>query len=620
MAKSSQVFQNIIDDLNYSLKHNIESLEDIIDKTEDFYGLISNRLPEIEENIDETIEETKLLINYFIETDEPESEIDTNFQMNEVLENLEEKIHQVYDSLSARDKVSEILDDFIMDNDEEEAQFMEVLNLIEELEEVLSELEDLSINAIIVSAKAGKDGAGFRVISNEINRLAANIKDKYEFIEESILTLQKWYQGFTGDLNELGTIEENISSNYRMEIKEIFEDILDSLQTIADMLKDFMGHIQQSVEPIYDIIILAQNQDIIRQNLENLIEIMLSTQQEIKDFEVANSEEEVILNKLVFITEVLNLSKKLMNNILKQLHDSLFTIQEEFTQMSSDLNEIREDGEQLSLFFAGGSNGSGSTDKVSLELIYQRLIDFIPKLTSELEGIEDRYSHLISDKAVFYENMNKIQDQFSDISGVAGQFNKIKLLAKIEFTRMLGTKKDFAKDIESAIKDFIDSSKYNQQAYNDLKENLETNYSQFIDISVEVKNKINQSTQTIADSEEKLLLTKQLIKEAIQALQQSIDGLVCEIETVNQQIDECYTLQDQGEEIIDSLEEFECKALQLKEDYLTKIGQDDWVGHNERLQELMNEFTSYLERKTAQEEITDLEIDVGSEGGELTLF
>lgn len=620
---SDSTAQEIVTKLSDNLEQNISILEAMISKTEDFYGLVAARLPEIEQNIDETIEETELLINYFIETESNESEVNGGFQMAEVLGNLQKRINQVYDSLSARDEISEVLEGFVIDSTDDQAQFSEVLNLIEELDEVLSELEDLSINAIIVSSKAGDKGAGFRVISNEINRLSADIKEKYNFIEESMLNLQNWYDDFTDDLHRLAEIEETVATDYKQEVKGVFNEILASLQTISDMLKDFMDHINQAVAPIYDIMVLTQNQDIIRQNLENLIKIISNTYQEVKGLNLIGMGDKEILDHLVFMSEVFNLSQKLMTNILQQLQDSLFAIQDKFTEMDLNLNEIKEDGKELTSFLAGRPEEENRTveeERVSLELIYQNLINFIPKLTNALEELDDKYVHVLDNKMIFYDNMKKIQEQFTEINGVANQFNKIRLLAKIEFSRMPTAKQSFADDIEAAIKDFINSSDHNQRLYSDLKVHLEENYKQFMAISSKTRDTINQSNEVIAESEDKLLLTKRLIKEAIQALQQSINDLVSEVTMVNQQIDECHTLQTEGQSVIDSLEEFKLEVIELKESYLEKAGLESWEEHNERLQELVIQFTSYLERKTAQDEIDDLDIEVGSEGGELTLF
>lgn len=622
---SKDLIKDLIDDLENRFSKEIGFLEDMIDITEDSYGLISQRLPQIEENIDDTIEETELLINYFVDTEETFLEDDRGFNIVEVLDDLQEKIEGIYDSLLARDQISKVLAGFIEGGKgEEQVQFSQVLDLIEELEEVLISLKDLSINAIIVSAKVGKKGAGFRVISDKINNLANEIQLEYESIENNILNLKEWHDNFIDTLEKLTEMEESVACEYRKEIKEIFNKVLDSLQTVSDMLKNFMENIQWAVEPVQEIMVLTQNQDIIRQNLENLISIMKKTKAEIAGLNIQEMSREKLLNRVVFINETANLSQKLMNNILTQLEDSLFAIQDKFTEINDKLGEVEQDGGELITFLAGNKENSFQTKEeekdITVELIYQELLDFIPDLTSKLEKLKEQYNHLLTRDEVFYSNMGDIENKFTEIESVASQFNKIKLLAKIEFSRIPDTKKAFDKEIEKAVENFIKSSEDNHGLYKNLKEKLEENYEQFVKLSKENKSNLTQANEIIVESKDKLLLTKKLIKEAIQALQKSIEELTLEVEKVKDQLGKCNDLQQQGREVVEFLAELEAESLQVKEKYLAELNFDTWEEKNERLNELINEFTSYLERKTAQEEVEDLEIDVGSEGGELTLF
>ncbi len=604
--------------INNILDNNVELLEKMISKTEEFYGHISDKLPEIEEEIDGTIEETELLINYFIENNHRESR-SANFKISEILENLQSRIAKVYEVLSSRFEVTHSLEGFINKSDDEQAEFVKLLNLIQELEEVLNDLEILSINAIIFSAKTGREGAGFRVISNKIKQLTSNIKDKYQLIQVSILELQKWYKSFEGDLEELTSSEEEVANNYSLESQEIFSAVLDSLSGISKLLKDFMDHIKEVVEPIYDIIILLQNQDIIRQNLENLIEITQSMKEEIDKLNSNDSIDEN-LDILIFLNEVSNLSKKLSSNILKQLDDSLFEINNKFNKINSDLIGLEKDGEEITSFLIEDNNKEEKKDMISIERIYENLDEFINKLGKKLTKIEGRYYSLAKNEGDFYDNMKAIEESFYETNNIANQFTKIKFLAKIEFSRITNNKHSFVTDIESIIEQFIASSNHNDELYHELKEELEDNYSHFIELAMNNQKLIKKSNQLIGQSKEDLFLTKKLIKEAVQGLNKAINRLFLEVKGVNKEIGDCFTLREVGEEVIKSLETIQREVVEIKDYYLAKIGKSNWNSNNEKLEKLLDKFTSYIERKTAQDEMVDLEVDVGSAGGELTLF
>jgi len=66
--------------------------------------------------------------------------------------------------------------------------------------------------------------------------------------------LQNWYQGFTDKLQKLIKLEEEIGDKYEIEIEEIFTEVIFSLQTVTDILEDFMTYIQQAVDPNHLIV------------------------------------------------------------------------------------------------------------------------------------------------------------------------------------------------------------------------------------------------------------------------------------------------------------------------------------------------------------------------------
>ncbi|MGM0470827.1 MAG: hypothetical protein ACQEQI_00890 [Bacillota bacterium] len=598
----------------------IESLEEMIAVTEEFYGFISDELPKIESNIDDTIEEAELLINYFTDTEENKQEFEEGFQIREIMEEMQSKINSVYDSLSARENIAQILQNFVTDNDEA-AQFSQILGLIDELNTVLSRLENLSMNAVIFSVKSDKEGAAFRVISDEINELSGEIQTEYSTVKKKIINLQEWNNNFASDLEDLITTEDKIANEYQLEIKQIFSDVLDSLQTTSDILKDFMCNIQQAVEPIYEIIVLLQNQDIIRQNLENLINILTTLQEELDNFNFAEEEIADILDMLVFSTDTAQLSQQLMSNILNQLDESLFDIQAKFEQMDNNLVEIEEEGDELVEFFTGERIEGGEVSQSSVDLIYQQLVDFVPDLIEQLEELDQRYKQLTTEHSTFYDNMEGLQKGLADIDKIADRFKKIEVLAKIEYTKISDGDTSFIEKIEDTIEAFIESSQHNRELYLKLKKDLVADYEQFVELSKQNQKEINQSAEIIAESEEKLLLTKQLIKDAILGLHSSSKDLISQILVVNDKMDKVYQLERKGEAVIEFLAKLEEESKELKEEYLAQLECDEWSASNQRLQRLEDKFTSYLERKIAQKEVTDLNnIDTGSAGGELTLF
>lgn len=615
--KKDDVLEAFKEIMGYDFSDNIEILRRIIDKTEEFYGLISDKLPVIEQSIDETIVETEILVNYFVE-DNQALEDSQDFRLSNILEDLQGQIGEVYNSLLDRSDIIDILSDFIMDSDDEESKFSQILTLTKELNDSLTDLKDLSINAIIFSIKAENNGAGFGVISNEINRLSNDIKAKYSLIEGNVLILQEWYEEFVDNLRALAAIEDEIGDKSKDRTKEIFTDVLESLEKISNILRDFIEHIKIGVEPIYDIIVLLQYQDIIRQNLENLIEILVTLEVEVNTLDLEEYQESKFIDMVIFIDNVVGLSRGLMENILSQLEESIFNISDKLMKINENLISLKEEDDKIRELLSEDRKGLDRAD--SLDRIYQELISFIPEFTSKMNSLEDKYDSLIRDKDSFYDNMEGIEQGLEEIDKVAKRFKKLELMAKIEFSHIMGTKHSFVNGIEEAINQFINSSKDNKELYQQLKDKLQSDYSTFLEFALKNKNNINSSKEIVNSSKEGLLTGRRLVKEAMESLHFSIDSLGVELAALTTEMEKFYLLEEQGQQVLSFLSKLKSKTSNIKEYYLENSKDINFEESNERLQELIDKFTSYLERKTAQEEIGDLEIDTGSEGGELTLF
>lgn len=595
---------------------NITAIEKMIEQTEEFYGLIADRLPKLEKSIDETIKETELLISFFFETDKEKNKYD--YMMAEVLNELKKKINNLSSSLSGREKLLDGLEGFITDSkDDRQVKFTEILKMIKEIKRVLTQLKILSINVNVFSAQIGDRGLGFRVITKEINQISEKVNNIYQVVENNILTLQEWHRNFTENLNILFREEEVIKGEYRKEVEELFDNVFKSLQEIAVLLKNLLTNIHHAIEPISKIIILTQHQDIIKQNLENLANIIKKSKQELNLFRQKKNDM-TSRDLIVFLIDSSSLSEKLTVNIIDQLEVSLFSIKEHFEEMNSSLVELKEDNQILTEFFAG-EKGGGEKDRVSLEYIYKKLLVYIPKLKQAMSRLSSTYDGMIKNKDVFFTNMREINDAFTRISSYAEMFGKIKIMAKIEFAR-LQIDNQFINDIQLAIDDFIGTSKQNQKTDQDLKQILETNFAQFITLAEKNSNYINSSFKTIDGSREDLLLTSQLIGEAIQSLEKSIDELLIELIYINEKMSDCFNLNEIGLQVQKSFNTIKDDCERILAQYSNNNDVNDWKTNNKKIQELVEEFTSYLERKTARDELKNLDLDVGTEGGEIILF
>lgn len=605
------------------LTDNINIVEDIIRKTDEYYGMIGERLPIIEEEINDTLDETDLLINHFIRVGKANGDRDSSSGYNEdanIMINIFRELHSnikiVRDSIKTDKNVKNVLSSFVSSEGKKENLFIVITDLSNKLSKVLNSLHVLSINASIYSFRQGDQGSGISVISQKIGVLSQSTKAEFNSLTEYIDELRDWYNEFQKSLKSLYQKESNANDKL-LKIDENFNSMMKSLNMIAKLLKQSMDNIKDTVEPFYDILILLQNQDIIRQNLENVIKIFKKTVNEIDNFGGLSTKDEHI-NSIVFMYKSARLSLELVSNIQEELDSYLIKINDKINKISSELKDIQNDQEYLTSFIVG-ENRDTDNDLISIKLIYNEVETMVPEINSSIHNILEKQNNITKKKEKFLKILKELEQKVSDISSNAENLDKIKFLSKIEFAR-IDRSSHYLDNIGNYIDHFTQVSQNQNDVYNDLKESLEKQWDEFTNIIYLNNESLNKNSQAIKEIEEKIYFTRKIITETVHNLNQSIDNLSREIATTQIEMKECNEILGESNVVAASLSRIARKSGEFKERYLSKYNYTDWQISSEHLQGILSSFTSYVERDIAQKEFSDHDIDTGSQGGELTLF
>jgi len=591
----------------------IESvIEEMIDDSEMVYGFISDKLPELEHQAENAIDESKALLRKF-ENDDPE---DGDTFIN-LINELDDEMANIYKELISQKDISKLLKQ-ISDDVDGEVNLSTLLKVIDDLTNVFGSLEQLSINAIIFSSRL-EHGEAFRVISQEINQLSKKVKEDYDIFEDNIKVLKKWNQDFTQKLEDLSAIEKEVFNQYNKTLIKSIKAMIESLEGISMLIRDFIDQVEKSLEPIENIIIELQGQDLIRQNMENLTEIIFTVGESIEKFDTEDLEMAEALNTLQFIIDVGNLSKNLVNNIDDQFSLSINSILEHALRMDEILEVINDDGKTLWDFMVNGIQQgtivSSSIDKRN-DIVIREVSGFEDKMNKIING----YSELDESDEILKKYLLEIESNFNSISVMANRFERIKVLAKIEFARLDRNDNAHIKNIEKIIDVFIDFTKENENVFSEIEKTLVKDIHEFSLLREEITEDLKLASLTIKESKEELLTVKNAVKDTIAqlidittSLYEDIHYIIAEFESFGNMSGNINAIQ----RILDLMVE---KALTIKETLLEKYELDEWQSTNDYYEAIEEKFTSYIERKTASETFETQGVDTGSEGGELTLF
>lgn len=591
----------------------IESvIQGMIDESEMVYGFISDKLPELEHQAETVIYESKQLLKKF-EDSEEEGE---NSFIN-LVNDLDLEMKGIYNELINQKEISELLNQITSDNNDK-INFKTLLNLIDDLTKVFGSLEQLSINAIIFSSRL-EHGEAFRVISQEINKLSKKIKEDYDTFEENIIILRNWNKDFTGHLEVLTTIENRIFEQYNESLTNALNDIIESLEGISILIEDFIGQVEKSLQPIENIIVELQGQDLIRQNMENLSEIIFTISESIEKFNDEDIEMAEAFNTLQFIIDVSKLSKNLVNNIDEQFDVSINNILEKALEMDKILEIVSNEGKTLWDFMVNGIQ-KGNVISSSINERNAIVINEVTQFEDKMKRIISGYAKLDACDDTLNEYLDEIENNFSSISKMANRFSRIKILAKIEFARLGRNDNAHIKNIEKIIDVFINFTKENREVFSNIEKNLVEDIHKFSIFREKISSELDIASDTIKNSKEELQLVKNSVKNTIAQLIDITSSLYEDIHYIITEFESFGDMSGNINEIQDILDQVIMEADTIKRTLLKKYNLDTWQSTNDYYEAIEEKFTSYIERKTANETFASNHVDAGSEGGELTLF
>lgn len=595
-----------------------KKINNLIMKTEEIYGSIFAKLPSIEEELELSLQEMEILLNYFIYRDESTSvagnESEEGMQLAELLRNMQREFTDAVVKMFDETVIRKTLDRFLASvHNPQEPGIDDLMEIIKKIKRHIQDIEVVSINAMLHSSRLGDDGKAFGVISRNIKEFSNDMKAHYNTIFEYAEKLGRWKTEFTNEINKLLEFSENLRLRRLEDFHELFKRVFASLKTISNLLKEANHNLQSTMTPLQDLMAFVQKQDIIRQSLENVIKCLEGLQEGMNE----DSEGELTekLNYIVFEDQVVEMSIALIDNIALQLEESLAEIKETIAKIHHNLSETYEESYEVTEFLSGDRGNERNT----VEEIFYQVILFIQQFKEELVHISNEVNTFSLSGDAFHKQMNGIEKQIVTIKNRVDFLRNLNVLSRIELSRLTSEMASFGDEIEQISRRVIDEVNLNETFIVTLKASLDDDLRRFFSMLHQNKEMIQKMITTSDEALKNLKMMEDLVIKAIRPANGTSELLIKEVTFVKEIIEDSHILRELMNAIRETLVAAQEKVRNEKEKIFAEAGVNEWENKNDRLIALFDKLTTYYERVVFNN-LVEENLDVGSEAGELVLF
>ncbi|MCH3963034.1 MAG: methyl-accepting chemotaxis protein [Clostridium sp.] len=166
--------------------------------------------------------------------------LDEQFKVEESADNLfsslEETSASIQEINSGAEKLLNMIDNLVQITEQTEKEISESNEIISMIGNIASQSNLLGLNAAIEATRAGEQGKGFTVVSNEMRKLAKSSSESSNKISEILLEMNKNINNIFKIVNQVQSVSESQSAATE-QITATLEEITKNAQTMSDIAR-----------------------------------------------------------------------------------------------------------------------------------------------------------------------------------------------------------------------------------------------------------------------------------------------------------------------------------------------------------------------------------------------
>lgn len=545
-------------------------------------------------------------------------EIDNSGNGGTKLEDFEQiikELHQAVDYQSILlEKNRKFLNDFKTKNNDLFKGISDKINLLDTIQDIILGIKDesenmevISLNAMVVSIRSGKEGQAFSYITANLKQSSKRLIKQSDALIQYENTVQNLLKALENEIQTVNTINTQSEDHDKIENSEIIR----ATDVISSKLYDMVSDAKSVKQPIIKAMEGIQIQDIIRQSLDDILLAM----DKIKDPD-PNSAPEKQLEQYNTNIKLLQLSIRCLIGVKKNLDSCI----EVFSSNSNTVNKILTSIDNSKTVFLNGENGNPSILKSLYGCISKTIENF------------NIFTHLIQSYQKIQSNVLKavknIQDSVAEMSACFTAFNPI--IGNLQYVAIAQRIEVARNEAISSIKDTVE---HMAQLIAQTQTNVQTAQNQLQDFTETCNSEIKKFLDASSRDEHNFHIVNRDKEKFSKDLEKTYSSLDMAAANFSVYSPDFYTEYSSITNGIDSLLElsklinesqYELKQLldttEIDKANLLKRNQILDTGiHNSDIIEFINHFTITADKQEAGT-LAGIDVSNGAASGEITFF
>lgn len=475
---------------------------------------------------------------------------------------------------------------------------------VRRIQELSEEIEVISLNSMIMALKAGSEGGGFSVITENLRGLSSDTIAKTEHLNDLGKQIKDHFERARKSAGDIQQQQKAIIDQFRAVVDSNMETLEEETALSIRFFDQLKGGLKELKPYLYTIMEDVQHHDIIRQSIDHVV---LSLDEiAVADFESVEDE----LNHYTFGSLVVEICISLLEDIRNKLSGYLQSLGEKVESLHDVVVDMeREQSEQIDAYRQESMRESGVGAKV------QSLLDRISEVSLLRAEIAPQGMSIM-------KKAKEIKKRLRDLAKANQVFKNITVASRIEVAkiRILTTVQNSVKEMgevtEEMEKEIEASFATIETFFEEMAPRLEA-YEAYLHREEQF---FDEFRRTVTESSEELNEVKQRISGLIKQFESFARKFLNLFSQSKKEIDEFDILLKTVEGIMADMTDLKKDMDGKRQRLLDQTGREDWEIQDQRLKDIIGKFTIFTHKKAALKKSgIDIE-DTSLDEGEITLF